>query len=124
MKKYIFAALLLVAFACEENETSYSVAPELENYVTTFIAEAAERGVTIPTNNLIAETTTKAQAVANAHVIHGQNYIYASPAILNPSRAMEVRIFNELGSLFVKNKVVIIDLNTYEREAFFDELIK
>lgn len=123
MKNLISILVLSALFlSCSDDDTSYSVAPELEGYVNTFIAEASERGVTVP-QNLIAEISHKAQAIANASIDKNQNYLYVTPALPVNSISVELNVYNALGELFVKNRVVI-DYATYEQEAFFDDLIK
>jgi hypothetical protein len=123
MKKIIYTLLLAVSFfACSDDDTSYSIAPELEAYVNTFIAEAGERGVTVP-QNLIAEVSHKAQSIANASIEGNQNYLYVTNTIPTTAISVELNVYNALGELFVKNRVVI-DYATYEKEAFFDDLIK
>jgi hypothetical protein len=128
-KSLLIAALLLACFACsEDDDTQYVVAPELETYVNTFISEAQERGVTIPKNNLIAELTDfKAQSVANASTDGDQRYLYVHKGLFDYGTAsgnttlVEYSMFNALGEIFVHNKVVMAQ---YEREEFFNQLIK
>jgi hypothetical protein len=128
-KSLLIAALLLACFACsEDDDTQYVVAPELETYVNTFISEAQERGVTIPKNNLIAELTDfKAQSVANASTDGDQRYLYVHKGLFDYGTAsgnttlVEYSMFNALGEIFVHNKVV---MSQYEREEFFNQLIK
>lgn len=134
MKKHIVVfylfliSNLFLTSSCSEDDVRYSVSPELETYVNTFIAEAQERGVTIPKNNLIAELTDfKAQSVANATTDGDQRYLYVHKGLFDYGTAtgnttlVEYSIFNELGGIFVKNKVV---MPQYEREEFFNQLIK
>lgn len=121
MKKLTIAIVLLMAFACtDENEIVYSVDPALESYVDTFYQEASERGLTLP-KNLIAEVSFKAQAIANGSIDRGQKYVYVSESIPMNS-GMERYIFNALGEVFVHNKVTVSGV--YDREAFFNELFK
>lgn len=128
-KSLLFASMIVMAFAsCSDDETQYSIAPELEVYVSTFIAEAQERGVTITQNNLIAEITSyKAQSIANGALDGDQKYLYVNEGIFKFSTTtgntnlLEYSIFNELGGLFIHNRV---NVDQYERESFFNELIK
>lgn len=127
-KSLLFLALIAVLTSCHDDDTQYAVAPELETYVNTFISEAQERGVTIPKNNLIAELTDfKAQAVANTATDGDQKYLYVHKGLFDYSVSsgqtslIEYNIFNALGEIFVSNKVTVAQ---YEREAFFNELIK
>jgi hypothetical protein len=124
MKTYLMTAILALSLlACNETEDlSYRIDPALESYVNTFISEASERGLTVPTNNLIVEISPNSQTIARAIKIDGQNYVYVSPSIMNPSMSMEYSVFNALGSIFAKNQV-IVNPSTYDREAFFDDLI-
>jgi hypothetical protein len=119
MKKYILI-LSIFAFACSEEETTYSVDPALQTYIDTFVAESAERGVTIPKENLIVQFGPS-QSVASVAFRGEQRYLYVSQAITDPAR--EYSIFNALGEIYVQNKVVV-NAATYNRESFFDELIK
>lgn len=126
MKKYIAILLTLITISCHDNDVKYSVDPQLEPYVDIFIAEAQERGVTIPKNNLIAELTDyKAQAIVNATRDMDQKILYVHKGIFDyatsTGRTIEYDIFNGLGELFIPNKVV---MTQYEREAFFNDLLK
>lgn len=120
MKKIILSLIALIAFSCSENETTYSVDSDLEIYVNTFIDEANERGVTITKNNLIVKFG-ETQSVTNLSIKDGQNYLYVSSNIGHGS-VLEYNIFNSLGELYVKNKVVISDPSQYSRESYFNEL--
>lgn len=134
MKKYIIVfnlfllSNLFITSSCSDDDVRYSVAPELETYVNTFISEAQERGVTIPKNNLIAELTDfKAQSVANTTTDGDQRYLYVHKGLFDYGTSsgntalIEYSIFNELGGIFIKNKVI---MSQYDREAFFNQLIK
>lgn len=127
-KSLLFVALAVVLASCHDDDTQYSVAPELDTYVNTFISEAQERGVTIPKNNLIAELTDfKAQSVANTATDGNQRYLYVHKGLFDYGAAsgktalIEYSIFNALGGLIIKNSVNMVQ---YEREAFFNQLIK
>lgn len=128
MKKYLLVFNLFLILSCSEDDVRYSVDPALETYVNTFISEAQERGVTIPKDNLIAELTDfKSQAVANATTDGDQKYLYVHKGLFDHGTAtgytalVEYNIFNALGEIFVNKKAVVIQ---YEREAFFDQLLK
>lgn len=133
-KFLLFAATMLACFACSDDDaTQYVVAPELEAYVNTFISEAQERGVTIPQNNLIARLTTfEAQSLVNTTKKGDQNYLFVSEATFynsaHPSKFMEYLIFTELGGLFLHKSGKAMDLltveSTYNREAYFNELMQ
>lgn len=134
-KSLLIAAMMLTCFACHDDDTQYTVSPELETYVNTFISEAQERGVTIPQNNLIARLTTfEAQSIANSTIKGDQKYLFVHEGLFKYShevgktKGMEYCIFMELSALFVHRNNIAMDLmtieSTYEREAFFNELMK
>jgi hypothetical protein len=127
-KSLLFATLVVVLVSCHDDDTQYVVDTQLETYVNTFISEAQERGVVIHKNNLIAELTDhKAQSVANATTDGDQKYLYVHKGLYDYSVSsgytalVEYNIFNALGEIFVHNKVVMAQ---YEREEFFNQLIK
>ena len=62
MKYTILIFIALVSFSCSDDETSYSVTPELSTYVDAFYSEGAARGVNLPKTNLVAELKSSCQS--------------------------------------------------------------
>lgn len=144
MKNFIvtIAIVIILAGCQEENETVYSIDSALDPYVSTFYAEAAERGVVIP-KNLIGEIKL-GQSMVETYTQHNQNYLYFQPTSFdyyikrNEERFIEAHVYNRLGGLFLKRSPILAEdslsfmnpkirfggYDPVNKEILFDELFK
>lgn len=141
MKYVILGAVLMAAISCsDENETTYSVTPELSTYVDSFFAEASLRGKDLPKQNLIASLNSGCQAITEISkddeqwVLKFDKEMFEAMAG-NPNNKVESMIFHELGRIILKRELTtgasimngFVKVNGYsntERSALLDELFK
>lgn len=60
MKSRIFVALILIVFACSDDDKEPTIPYELEEYATRFFEEAAKRGISVPPQSSIPITMVDA----------------------------------------------------------------
>lgn len=130
MKKLVLLCVLASFMACSDNDTTYSVAPELDPFVESFYAAGAARGVDVP-RNLVAEITeNKTQATTKAFKEHDQNYFYYDRIVFGVHKnagndlVIESIVYHDLAGLLMKRHIVIPDLSDSNREAYFDQIFK
>lgn len=144
VRNLIFAGLLMCALtSCEDNETRYSVTPELQQYVESFYTEGQQRGKDLPKTNLIINLSN-CQAITEITKDGDQWVLNFNTGFMDyySDNQIEATIFHELGKI-VLNKGIIKTptygpepvnlMNPYykftgysadQREALLDELFK
>ena len=143
--KAIFLVLFLAvfAFSCsDDNDTMFSVTPELSTYVESFYTEAALRGVNPPKTNLVAKIDTNCQSSIQISkddeqwIMTMDKEIFDSmTAAGNPNNKIESMIFHELGRIILNRELSSgnsimngnIKMNGYtnaQRSALIDELFQ
>lgn len=116
MKKVNLILCALCVFAitsCDEDETSYSVTPELQGYVESFYQEAALRGKDLPKNNLIASLNSDCQGITQIKkddeqwILEFDKKVFDSfSSAGNPNNKIESFVFHELGKIVLKREII------------------
>lgn len=117
MKTIIKTILLLTvfAFACDNEDTVFSVDPELSEYVDSFFQEATDRGKSIARTNLtvslrdIEDTTELGVDYSN----NGQRYIYFNQQVFNSLNSAGDKIAIEY-ELYKRLSVNYLDKSIYQ----------
>lgn len=136
--KQTILLLLFAAIACtDDNETSYSVTPELQGYVESFYQEGALRGKDLPKNNLIASLNSECQTITQIKKDDDQWILEFDTEAFSTmtDNKKESFIFHELGRIVLKRELSKefsimngdVKVNGYsadQREALLDELFK
>jgi hypothetical protein len=137
MKSFITLLFLCALTACEDNETAYSVSPELTPYVDEFYNQAETHGKSLPKNNLIANLNSSCQSITQISKDDEQWTLEFDKEIFQgmPQTNIEAYIFHELGRIVLKRELSSefsimnpnIKVNGFavsDRETLLDELFK
>jgi hypothetical protein len=137
MKPLITLLLLCALTACEDNETSYSVSPELTPYIDEFYNQAEAHGKSLPKNNLIAGLNSSCQSITQISKDDEQWTLEFDKEIFQgmPQNNIEAYIFHELGRIVLKRElssefsimnpnIKVNGFATSDRETLLDELFK
>ncbi|HYF69112.1 MAG TPA: hypothetical protein VD884_13305 [Ohtaekwangia sp.] len=142
MKNSALILISILALACSDDETTYSVTPELDTYVTSFFTEGEQRGKTIPKTNLIVHLNSECQAITQVKQEAGQwilefdkEAFEAMSAQGNPNNKIESFLFHELGRIVLKRElsdghsimngdIKVNGFSDDEREELLNELFK
>jgi hypothetical protein len=114
MKHTLTLALaLIVLVSCTENDTVYTVSPELSPYVDAFYSDASAAGIDVP-KNLIADLKVT-QSTMKAETTNGQNYFYLNTNSFNSysqdQEWLASRVYAGLGRLLLHKTVREFDDN-------------
>jgi hypothetical protein len=107
MKYTILLIAALAAFSCSDDETTYSVSPELSSYVNAFYSEASLRSKSLPKDNLIVQIG-QAHAITDISRDGDQMILTFDKEFFEnySSEQIEALLFHELGKLVLKREVI------------------
>jgi hypothetical protein len=113
MKYLVFIATLVVTASCTDEETVYSVTPELSQYVDGFYQAGADRGKVLPKTNLSAYLDSQCNSITvvekdgDQWILKFDKEIFAEmEAQGNPNNKIEALIFHELGRIVLKREII------------------
>jgi hypothetical protein len=117
MKTLIKTVLLLTVFtfACEDNDTVFSVDPELSEYVDSFFQEASDRRSEIQKTNLTVtlEDIEDTTALGIDYSNNGQRYIHFNRQVFNRLNSAGDKITIEY-ELYKRLSVRYLDKSLYQ----------
>jgi hypothetical protein len=112
MRITILITLALALASCSDDDTQFTVTPELKPVIDSFFAEAAARGKDLPKVNLIAQLG-QVQAVIDVSKDGDQWVLTLDQDFYNYYTAgqLEAIIFHELGKIVLKREIILVEPN-------------